>query len=287
MGNLMAVYIYARGKGFVELKTTEAFVSIALSPGYKLIDWIYDDSVDRDTRLLFKTKVSKSPFIESLLTQKEDEQNQLFEFKYKNLNAAGLGAAYLFDSLAVSFDNAGEWDNHLIELDVTEASEEGQIIQSKKEVKHSSKTLHLDRLNDWLEEKKKFYIPNGKLLWLKKKEFFPHLVFCKSIENHAASLSSNQPEFQSILRRLHELESFCSTWESGVFTGEKLPSKVTPESESRLARFKEKLTIICPDGKARLFSWHGRYTPGAGRIYFYPDNSQKIIYIGYIGPKIK
>ena len=283
----MSAYIKAQEKGFKELKTIEMFINITLSPNYKLIDWLYDDSIDRDARLLFKTKVSKSPFIENLLARKEDEGQKLHEFNYKNSKAAGLGAAYLFDSLAISFDNSCEWDTHLIELDVIEYSKEEHISQSSEEVKHIAKLLHLERLNDWIEDKKKYSVINGKLLWLKRKELFPHLVFSKSIENQVTFLTGSQPEFHSIVKRLFELEKYCSYWKTGSFAGEDLPSKVTPESESRLAKFKERLTVMCPDGESRLFSWHARYTPGAGRIHFAPDNSKKIIYIGYIGPKIQ
>jgi len=90
-----------------------------------------------------------------------------------------------------------------------------------------------------------------------------------------------------IVKRLSELESYYSTWKNGIFTGDNFPSKVTSESESRRGRFKMKLIIICPDGGAREFSWHLRYTPGAGRIHFAPDNSKRIFFIGYIGPKIQ
>lgn len=287
MDNLIAVYNKAQGRGFKELKTTEAFINITLSPNYRLSDWLYDDSIDRDTRLLFKTKVSKSPFIENLLHRKEDDEHKLHEFKYKNFKAAGLGAAYLFDSLAISFDNSSEWDAHLIEFDVMEYSEEKQILQSSEKVKHSSKLLHLDLINEWIEDKKKSAIANGKLLWLKRKELFPHLVFCESIENQVTSFTGSQSQFHAIVKRLFELEKFCSSWQTGLFNGEDLPSKVTPESDSRLAKFRDRFTVICPDGESRLFSWHARYTPGAGRIHFAPDNSKRIVYIGYVGPKIQ
>lgn len=35
-----------------------------------------------------------------------------------------------------------------------------------------------------------------------------------------------------------------------------------------------------------VIEWHSRFTPGAGRIHFYYDESEKIFYIGYIGEKL-
>ena len=45
-------------------------------------------------------------------------------------------------------------------------------------------------------------------------------------------------------------------------------------------------TFLCPDGEERLFSWHVRYTPGAGRIHFLPLGPREGCLIGYIGHKL-
>ncbi|MCP4150918.1 MAG: hypothetical protein GY757_24440 [bacterium] len=287
MAQLTNVYKAAYKKGFKELKTSEAFMTTTLAPGYKLIDWLYDPSVDEAARRIVMSKISKSPFIEELLTKKDDETHRIHEFKFKERNAAGLGAAYLYDSAAVSFANSIEWDTHLLELNITEYDEDDHVNGAVEKVRHASEPGHIEYLEKWLEAQKRTSIPNGKLLWLKRKTNFPDLVFCKNVEDQISFFSGAEPGFHAILKRLFELQSVCSTWTKGVFTGENFPSKVTPESESRLSKFKKELMIMCPDGESREFSWHLRYTPGAGRIHFVPDNSKKIIYIGYIGQKIQ
>jgi hypothetical protein len=288
MSTLVKIYKKVISLGFKELKTTTNFANLTIAPNYRFKDWLQDPIIDRDTRLLFLTKVSKSPFIETLLAKKSGETQQLHEFKYKKHNAAGLGAAYLFDSLALSLDNSDEWDTHIINLDITGyCAEEEQIIQKVGEVKHSSRAEHLDFLVNWIEERKKFDITDGKLLWLKRKEIFPYLVFCDSTEKQLVSLLPGQPEFPAVIKRLSELDKYCSTWGNGTFTTENYHfSKATPESDSRLAKYKDVFTILCPDGSRRLFSRHVRYTPGAGRVHFFPDSAKKIIYVGYIGSKI-
>lgn len=65
-----------------------------------------------------------------------------------------------------------------------------------------------------------------------------------------------------------------------------LPSKTTPESDSRIQQFRQQLTIKCPDSKERLFSWHLRMTPGAWRLYFSEELGPGKIIIGYIGLKL-
>lgn len=287
MNGLIEVYKKASAMGFKELKTTGDFRTSPLAPGYKLNDWLYDQTIDRDSRMLVMTKASKSPFIEQLVEQKNNENQLLHEFKYKDQKAAGLGAAYLFESLSVSFANSGEWDTPSLELRVTKISEEDQMMESIESVNHASKPVHLDLLAKWISKRKRIDIPDGKRLWLKRNEYFPHLIFCTKLEKQISSLSGHELEFHAIVKRLFELENYCSSWITGIFTSGGLPSKVTLESDSRISRLIDALTSICPDGESRLFSWHYRYTPGAGRIHFFPDNSKRLFYIGYIGPKIQ
>ncbi|MCW6035527.1 hypothetical protein K4A83_04460 [Spirulina subsalsa FACHB-351] len=92
--------------------------------------------------------------------------------------------------------------------------------------------------------------------------------------------------FGQVRKRLFELETAAKEWKGGAFDYlNTLPSKATPESESRLRQFTSRLTIPCPDGEQRLFSLHLRLTPGAWRLYFFPVQSAQII-VGYIGLKI-
>lgn len=287
MKDLIEVYKKASPMGFKELKTTGGFRTFQLAPGYSLNDWLYDQSIDRESRILVMTKASKSPFIEQLVEQKDNENHLLHEFKYKDQKAAGLGAAYLLESLAVSFANSSEWDNPSVELLVTQISEEGQLTESNECVNHASNPVHLDLLTQWINKRKRANISNGKLLWLKRNEYFPHLKFCARVENQISAFSGSELEFYQITKHLFELEDFCSTWTTDVFRPGDIPSKITQESDSRVSKFKKELTIICPDGESRLFSWHSRFTPGAGRIHFFPDNSKRRVYIGYIGSKIQ
>ena len=39
-------------------------------------------------------------------------------------------------------------------------------------------------------------------------------------------------------------------------------------------------------GNEITFTWHGRMTPGAWRIYFDPSITPGMMYIGYIGQKL-
>lgn len=94
-------------------------------------------------------------------------------------------------------------------------------------------------------------------------------------------------ELEQVVNKLCELQSVASKSIAGVGIQESdFDSKVTYESRQREKDLKDKLTFLCPDGKKHLCSWHACYTPGAGRIHFYPVESERIFYIAYIGHKI-
>lgn len=288
LGELTEVLAKASGHGFKDFKAVSGFVNHQVAPHYTIYDWFNDKAVDRERRLLLKTKSTKSPYTEDLLNTGESDKGSLFEFHYKKRKAVGLGAAYLFDTLAVSLDNATDWAKTAIGLAVIEYAEDSdQYDERQEDVTHISTIDHLTQLGKWIRAKKNRDIVNGKLLWLHRKKHFPHLVFCDRVRGHLSDLDSGYPAFHAVKKRLFELEDYCCQWQDGDFDGDDLPSKCTPESETRLNRFKDKFEITCPDGEIRLFSQHLRYTPGAGRIHIYPDNETKQIYIGYIGPKIQ
>lgn len=90
-----------------------------------------------------------------------------------------------------------------------------------------------------------------------------------------------------VIKKLFELDELSKNWTEGALDLDKLPSKVSPESESRLKQFKEQLNIKCPDGTKRIFSLHVRITPGAWRLHFCTEIGPEKIIIGYIGPKIQ
>jgi hypothetical protein len=93
---------------------------------------------------------------------------------------------------------------------------------------------------------------------------------------------------RQVIKRLFELETSCKNWTVGAFDLDSLPSKTSPESESRLKRLKKQLTFRCPDNKERIFSLHVRMTgASAWRLYFSTDLGIGKVIIGYIGLKIE
>lgn len=142
-----------------------------------------------------------------------------------------------------------------------------------------------DEFQQWTDRivvtEPKILIENGTILWLEREIFFPNLIFCKNVRKMIENFNSSMPAFVQITQRLFELETYA-VGRGNRFNPDHLPTKISPESVTRLNDFAQELTWECPDGIHRTFSWHSRYTPGAGRIHFYPLMDSNKIIIGSI-----
>lgn len=276
MGKL---YKQAAARGLGEIKVPAVFFGHSFADAYTFYQWISDQSFDPDLRSLLKSKITTTPVIEEMLREKEAGESKIFECRYSEHIAYGLGAAseYLFDAIAISMAPDDAWDAPSVTVDITTLQED-DITQSACKVRHIYRLAHLDTHAHWLEVQRRPRIPNGQIMWLRRNELFPHLIFCEHIRGQIAGFSPNQPEFIQLQKRLFELDEYAATRTEGVFQPDDLRPKVTPESETRKRDFANELIRICPDGATRLFDWHARFTPGSWRLHFYPlENSNKII----------
>lgn len=288
MLNLMNLYKRTCTSGFHSFRISQQALQQKLATGYTLHNWMFDGSVDETARKLFLTEISNHPFIDKIIEQESADKRRLYEFKYNGKEAKGLGGACLFGSLAISLDNDDEWDKISVRVNIESLSFEAEeVISEEKEVKHGSKLKHVEDLSNWILSKKKTSITEGIVLWEKRKELFPHLIFCQTTKSQIICLKESNPEFIQIKHILFALDDYCADWTDGRFTPESFSHKPVPESDTRETGLRAKLTIVCPDGQQRFFSWHFKFTPGPGRIHFVFDGSNKTCYVGHIGRKIE
>jgi hypothetical protein len=272
-------YQSAAVHGFKEIKVPNVFFGHTFAEAYTFFEWANDRDFDPDLRTLLKSKITTTPSIEELYEKNWEDKQSFAMFQLEGRDALGLGAAssYVFDSIAISLSTQERWDESMINLKVL--TDEGE---QNCEVRHVSKAEHLAVHINWLEQKKKNELRNGQQLWLKRHEHFPNLDFCEHIRGQLMPYGGNQPEFIQLRKRLLELEVYASQRASGEFDPDQIPSKTTPESETRLRDFANELNRLCTDGETREFNWHVRFTPGAGRIHFYPLEDSQVIIIGNI-----
>lgn len=268
------------------LRTNSNINSLELAPGYPVARWRNDPESDREERRFFRTLSAKAPFWEDATEEIKDEFD-LSEVLYQGKPAMGLTFALVSDALPVSLLSDSKWDCSRLELQLRQLDDNEELIEESVEIVHASRSVHLGEHAEWIKNRIRITVGDGIELWQRRSELFPNLEFCEQVRPQVESLDATNPMFRQVLKRLFELEEYCQTWAIGTFNKDAIGRKVTPESESRLRQFADRLNIRCADGEYRLFSWHVRMTPGPWRLHFSVDLGPGRIIVGYIGPKIE
>ena len=255
-----------------------------LAPEYPLSRWRNDANVDLEVRRYFRSLVSRYPPLDDLPEISNDMLSQ--DFFHQGRQAYGLGIAYLLENLSISLPSARSWNVHEIEVKSEWLNESSELTSQNVLIAHASNPSHIALLAGWITGRLKTGVENGEDLWNRKEELFPNLIFCDSVAKQIRPLQKGFPIFRHIVKRLFELQTYCSEWLGGPFLPDHLTFKATVESEPTMQKYRKERTFTCPDGNEITFAWHGRMTPGAWRIYFDPDIGPGMMRIGYIGPKL-
>lgn len=273
-----------------KLRAKSDFSYLLLAPDYRLVQWRNEPNVDLEARRFLKTLQDKND------PPLPDIADPGIEVKYQGGQAVGLEYAFVFNAIAVSLRSELIWDCSRIELEVTPLDEDDNLTNETEEIVlnttfetivHASCSDHVREHVDWITNRTKTEVYDGRDLWQRREALFPNLVFCDDVSKQLESLAAGNPMLRQVVKRLIELEKACKNWTDKSVNLDSLPCKVSPESESRLKQLKQKLTFKCPDGEERIFSLHVRMTPGAWRLYFSGELGPGKITIGYIGSKIQ
>ncbi|MCH2049331.1 MAG: hypothetical protein MK289_12830 [Trichodesmium sp. ALOHA_ZT_67] len=271
------------------LRTHSNINNIELVCDYPIASLRNDKIVHLEERRFFRSLTLKAPFCEDVVPEIKNKFD-VSEVRHQGTLVEGLHFALISDSLAVSLLYEAKLDTDFWDIQVTELDENIELIEQSEKIVHASRSRHVKQHTEWIKnyiENKLFAWPvDGEVLWERRQEFFPNLIFCEQVEQQLQQLKSGDLILQQIKKRLLDLEKYCKLWKNGAFNPNILPSKTTPESDSRIQKFRQELTIKCPDTKERLFSWHLRMTPGAWRLYFSEELGPGKIIIGYIGTKL-
>lgn len=280
---LVSAASYGIGKS---LRTQENFYAMELAPNYTLSNWLTDNAVTKEEQSFLRTLSTKIPYLAGLESSAIAEEAKISDFSFQGQPASGLGISYLLDGLAVSILSSNIWDRSVITLTMAQLDQSGNITEEDVLVKHSARPSHLPEHQQWITTRRQDELRDVNDLWYRRQEFFPSLHFCEAVRDQIINLNPTNPAFRQIKKRMFEFQNYCNGWNDGPFAPDRLPSRTTTESSATLNRYSQQRTFRCPDGIDRVFSWHIRLTPGAWRIYFYPEENNKIIFIGYIGPHL-
>lgn len=288
MSELISTMREAKGCGLKGLRTQADFHAMVLAENYPLSRWRNDNEVNREERTFLKTLATKTPVSVDIpdIEIKIKVEDPGCELSLQGSPAEGFKVAYYLETLVISLHSELLWNSSRINLELIQIDENGELIQESVEVLHASKKNHVLEHADWIKKRQQTAVVDGLELWNRRAELFSSLEFCPRVSQQIESLVDPKM-LRQVVRKLFELDELSKNWTDGALDLDNLPSKVSPESQSRLKEFKEQLNIECLDGKKRIFSWHVRMTPGAWRLHFCTELGPGKIIIGYIGPKIK
>lgn len=128
--------------------------------------------------------------------------------------------------------------------------------------------------------------------WEKKNIIFSNLEFCENTKSQIENKGKSK-EFDQIMDRLNALNIYASLWKesNNEFNvkdcNRNSNLKISHESESTLnnQNLLRQRYFTTPDGDSKLFEIHIK--TGNLRIHIYPDEENRILYIGHIGPHLK
>lgn len=270
-----------------QLRTHDDFQAALLAPDYSVAKWRGDTSVDHVQRLLFKTYAAQAPFLHNLPTEATRDFPEIYEYQFDGTACLGLGFAHLLKGIAVSLATEPCWNASSIEVIaqyLTDDSDETFGVR----IPHASTIPNVTENEPFLVARLADENPSPKTLkemWERRKQLFPHLDFCEEVEGQLESLEAVQ-HMNGVLSSLVGYNEYSRIWshEAGEFNPHAM-LHVTPESPGRLRQYRAQLTFAW-GGQDQVFSFHGRFTPGAGRIHMWPDLANRRLVIGYIGMKV-
>lgn len=144
---LMSTFIETLSKavnsGVPVLRTQIDIYSILLAPSYPIANWVNDNETDEVESTFLLTLETERPLLSNLSDPEITHQIGLFECLHHGREANGLGIAYLLESLPVSLNSDRRWDCHILELDIRQIDDSGELIDERVEIVHASRSCHI------------------------------------------------------------------------------------------------------------------------------------------------
>lgn len=125
-------------------------------------------------------------------------------------------------------------------------------------------------------------------LWVKRDLIFPQLTLCGDVEQQISRIG-NSNFFNQIVEKLKELNKAVQTWQEGAFSYKAINKHfaltISPESKLTMDNYGNERKFKLPNGNIEIFELHIK--TGDLRFHFFPNNTDRKVYIGYIGKHLK
>ncbi|MFJ8190238.1 hypothetical protein ACIQ8D_10765 [Streptomyces sp. NPDC096094] len=269
------------GQG-VELVTDGSFNKGELARGYSYAQWVNATGMNRERSRLILSLRSRTPGALRDVLEAAGHDPAEVEHFHDGRRAVGIGAAQLVDGLAVSLPVSPKWAATWLDVDVNRVGED-DIETDRARVRHCSTPEEADDHEAWARDTGLSRLSSPAVLLDRWDDFFPAL---ERLPRFDRDLSALDPKwFRPVRDLLAALQTTAADhWDLGRSPEPDWQDPhITPESLRR----QHLCTFPDPglDGRAVCFSWHGRMTPGKGRLYFRLVPERMTFRLAYVGDK--
>ena len=263
--------------------STSDIHTFSISSNYGINEWLIDSSVKNTYKQFFRTLCSKrftyiqaADFINEFIVLIDDK-------KYSGTGC--LVATETDDSAIISIVTNKYWSLKKIYGQHMVIDNETTISSTERFVTNLSKRDDISIIENSIIKDTYDNISSGQDLWEQRVTLFPNLIFCDSVKDQ---LYKDPEKFHvlQIINRLNKLEQYFKTY-NGIYSHIELGLNARTESDTvKSCRNLRNMRLFRkPNGEESYFFDHigfsGKFS--GGRIYFLPDDVNRICYIGYIG----
>ncbi|WP_225096559.1 hypothetical protein [Streptomyces sp. CoH27] len=251
-----------------------------LARGHEYQKWANATSLNKD-RHRYILRLRDRNTLRGVLDAAGHDAAEIEHF-HDGRRAVGLGAAHLMDSMAISLPLTQKWASSWLDVDINRLGED-DIETDRDRVRHCSCPEEADEHEAWARSTGLHSLTGPSDILDSWAEFFPSLERLPRFDRDLLHLDPKW--FRPVRGLLADLQSTAAGhWD---FARSPEPDwqnpHITPESQSR----RHLCTFPDPDldGQDVCFSWHGRMTPGKGRLYFRLVPERKVFRLAYVGTK--
>ena len=274
-----AVAALTSGQSTTLVTIKDTIYQTPLAEDYTVFQWSYDEQVDRDLRSFF-LKISTKVNFEQNVSNAVKEQFYLSGFHFEQLQASGLGLAWLLHTTAVSLPSEECWlQTHVPVRHTWFENQETERVEDV-EVLNLSKMTHVPVISDEMTGRAQGTLKGQPpALAERKADCFPHLTFGLDVDTQIAKLSVEI--LRMTIAKLIVLDAAVRNWRRGRMEEPILP-KVNTESEATMQRYGKEREFRSAGGEKKVFNLHAMMGSGY-RVHFRIDKEHKNLEIGYIG----
>lgn len=266
------------------LRLDTDIMGIELAEHYPVARWLNDElNVQKDRRVWFQALATRTPlFPKAAEIVAEISLEDRADCLHNQRKAHAFSAARLLDGLTVSFLSDDVWNAAWLPITIHTLDAAANVNETAEDIRHASRMEHIDTHADWLHEISRISVKDGRDLWDKRRILFPALDWCKDVRTQLADFRSGDLALRQIVKRLREIQRFFADWDGSPLSPSSAPTKCTRESESTMRTYRKEHTFVRENGQEVEVSWHIRFTPGSGRIFFEGDQNTKKGIVGCI-----